>query len=85
MTLAAPVWRGATVTGALALLVPDTQMRYAYCRKRHIDILTKAATTLSHHTTRNASPAPAAAAAAAAGGLHAAVCGRGTRFERASA
>ncbi|MGI5255568.1 helix-turn-helix domain-containing protein [Actinacidiphila glaucinigra] len=81
VTVALPIWRRETVTGALALIVPDTQMRYAYCRKRYVDVLTKAAAALSHHTTRAAGLAPVASAEP----MHTAVCGRGGRFERASA
>ncbi|MEU1621497.1 helix-turn-helix domain-containing protein [Streptomyces sp. NPDC005722] len=81
VALAVPIWRREIVTGALALVVPDTQMRYAYCRKRYVDVLTKAAASLSHHTSRAAGQA----AAAETEPVHTAVCGRSGRFERASA
>ncbi|MFF3256453.1 hypothetical protein ACFYWP_36975 [Actinacidiphila glaucinigra] len=51
-TLASPIWRRDAVTGAVALLVPETQMRYGYCRKRYTDTVLDTAAALSHSTVR---------------------------------
>jgi hypothetical protein len=47
--LAGPFWRGSAVTGALALFVPDSQMRYQRSRNRYVEVVMDAVADLSHH------------------------------------
>ncbi|WP_326581816.1 helix-turn-helix domain-containing protein (plasmid) [Actinacidiphila glaucinigra] len=50
ITLAAPVWRGATVAGALAVLVSEPQLRYQYRRDEYLQILLNATAALSRNS-----------------------------------